>query len=113
MAREIYPHDRLTDAYYQKVVEDLDAEAGKDAEVAKLLRNGVADLNRAAGGDFAKLHSDAQVAELKKSKIRRFSEGPQHRSGFALQQSRSLEEVRLPGRFLSDSAATCITASTI
>ncbi len=51
------------------MVEDLDAQAGKDAEVAKLLRNGVADLNRAAGGDFAKLHSDAQVAELKKSKI--------------------------------------------
>lgn len=66
MAHEIYPHDRLADASYQKVVEDLDAEAGKDAEVAKLLRNGVADLNRAADGDFAKLHSNAQVAELKK-----------------------------------------------
>jgi len=66
MTRQIYPHDRLADTYYQKVVEDLDAEAGKDAAVAKLLRDGVASLNHSAGKEFDKLSPHEQVAELKK-----------------------------------------------
>ena len=29
MARQIFPHDRLDDSYYMKVVEDLDTEASR------------------------------------------------------------------------------------
>jgi hypothetical protein len=66
IARQIFPHDHLADIYYQKVVEDLDAEAAKTADVAKLLRDGVADLDRSAGKEFASLSADDQVAALKK-----------------------------------------------
>jgi hypothetical protein len=66
MTRQIYPHDRLADVYYQKVVEDLDAAAGQDPAVAKLLREGVANLNHSGPKDFDQLGSDDQVAELKK-----------------------------------------------
>jgi len=66
IARQIFPHDQLADRYYQKVVADLDAEAAKVADVTKLLRDGVADLDRAVGKDFAALSGDDQIAALKK-----------------------------------------------
>jgi hypothetical protein len=66
MARQIYPHDRLDDTYYAKVVDDLDADATKDPAVAKLLQEGVVNLNQVAGGKFATLSTDDQIAALKK-----------------------------------------------
>jgi hypothetical protein len=66
MTRQIYPHDRLDDTYYAKVVDELDADAAKDPAVAKLLQEGVANLNQVAGGKFATLSTDDQIAALKK-----------------------------------------------
>jgi hypothetical protein len=65
MARQIYPHERLADVYYEKVVADLDAEAAKAPDVAKLLRDGIAALDRFSAKEFARLSSDDQVAALK------------------------------------------------
>jgi hypothetical protein len=48
MARDIYPHDRLSEAVYAKVVDGLDAAAKDDAEARKLLKDGVAALDNAA-----------------------------------------------------------------
>jgi len=62
MTRQIYPHDRLADTYYIKVVEDLDAEAGSKAETAKLLHEGIAQLDP----KFVSMSSDDQIAALKK-----------------------------------------------
>lgn len=66
MARQIFPHDRLSDTYYIKVVEDLDTEAGSKPETAKLLRDGVAQLDGAKDTKFAGRSSDDQIATLKK-----------------------------------------------
>jgi hypothetical protein len=66
MARQIYPHDKLDDSYYAKVVDVLAADATKDPDEAKLLKDGVANLNQVAGGDFAAQSSDKQVEALKK-----------------------------------------------
>src|SRR5690349_12015808 len=49
MSRQIFPHDRLDDRFYMKVVEDLDSEASAKPESAKLIRDGVANLDRASG----------------------------------------------------------------
>src|SRR5216684_1241393 len=65
MARQIYPHDRLDDTYYAKVVDELDA-AAKDPAVAKLLQEGVANLNQLRGANFVSLSSDNQISALKK-----------------------------------------------
>src|SRR5687767_13092795 len=41
MARDLYPHDRLGDAYYAKAIEPYDAKAAKDPQLAELLSQGV------------------------------------------------------------------------
>jgi hypothetical protein len=66
MTRQIYPHDQLEDAYYAKVVDELNVGAAKDPEVAKLLQEGVARLNEVSGGSFATQSGDNQIAALKK-----------------------------------------------
>jgi hypothetical protein len=54
MGRVLYPHAKLSDAVYALLAKDLDAKAGGDAAAAAQLREGIAALNKASGGDFAK-----------------------------------------------------------
>src|ERR1700709_1653117 len=48
LARDIYPHDRLADAYYIKAVAGYDGMAAKDPKLAKMIEDGVATLDAAA-----------------------------------------------------------------
>lgn len=41
MARDIYPHDRIADIHYAKVIEGLDAGVKDDAAKTAMLENGV------------------------------------------------------------------------
>lgn len=66
MARQIFPHDRLDDSYYVKVVEDLDAEASSKPATAKMISAGVANLDHSTKGKFAAQPTDDQVAALEK-----------------------------------------------
>jgi hypothetical protein len=66
MARQIFPHDRLDDTYYIKVVEDLDGEASSNPATAKMIKAGVANLDHSTKGKFAAQPADDQVAALKK-----------------------------------------------
>jgi hypothetical protein len=52
MGRVLYPHDKLPDAVYALLVKDLDAAAKADPAMATLLRQGIAQLDRSAGGKF-------------------------------------------------------------
>jgi hypothetical protein len=52
MGRVLYPHEKLPDAVYALLAKDLDGKA--DAGAAKLLADGIAWLNKSAGGNFAK-----------------------------------------------------------
>lgn len=61
-ARQLYPHDTLEDAVYALVVKDLDTEAQGDGATAALVREGVAELDRAAAGSFVALPPDRQLA---------------------------------------------------
>ena len=62
MGRTLYPHKKLPDAVYALLAKDLDA----NKDNTKLLKDGVAELNKAAGGDFAKA-SDAKKLEIVKA----------------------------------------------
>ena len=62
MGRTLYPHKKLPDAVYALLAKDLDA----NKDDAKLLKDGVAELNKAAGGDFAAA-SDAKKLEIVKA----------------------------------------------
>jgi len=59
--RQIFPHAKLDDAVYALVVKDLDAEAAGSADVKKLLTDGAAGLDKAAGGSFAAAPKEKQA----------------------------------------------------
>jgi hypothetical protein len=66
MDKVLFPHKGLPDAIYALVVKDLDGAAGKDPKTAQMLGDGVAALDRAAGGSFVAA-SDAKKLEAVKS----------------------------------------------
>jgi hypothetical protein len=64
MSRVLYPHVMLSDAYYGKVVEALDAGAAADPSFAALLRNGAAKLAAAYGVPFYRLSAGNRLAAV-------------------------------------------------
>ena len=66
MGKVLYPHKELPDAVYALLVQDLDGAAGKDPKVAQSLVDGVAALDKAAGGSFTAA-TDAKKLEAVKS----------------------------------------------
>jgi hypothetical protein len=66
VARELYPHDRLGDIYYAKVVESLDGKAAENKDVGKLLTEGVAELDKSEGAvKWLDLSPGYRLASLK------------------------------------------------
>jgi hypothetical protein len=65
MGRVLYPHQRLPDAVYALLAKDLDAAAGKSADSAKQLRDGIGSLDKAAGGSFLKAKPAQRAAAVK------------------------------------------------
>ena len=61
MARTIAPHDKLDDAAYAMVVQAVDVDAAKDANLRKMMKDGIAGL----GADFAKSDESERVLALK------------------------------------------------
>lgn len=65
MTQDLYPHKMLGDAPYARVVEGLDKAAATDDALAKLLTDGVAALDQAAGGNYRKAKESKRLAALK------------------------------------------------
>jgi hypothetical protein len=63
MARDIYPHDKLADDIYAKVIEGIDAAAKDDAAGKALLEDGVTALNTAATAAGGKSYNDIAKEE--------------------------------------------------
>ena len=69
VARAMYPHDRLPDVHYQRVVAALDVKAGSDDKLATILTEGVGYLATTTGKppeEFARLPESEQVTALKR-----------------------------------------------
>lgn len=64
MARDIYPHDKIGDAIYAKVISAHDVAAKGDAAKKTLLEDGVAALNKAAGGTYSGVADEADRVKL-------------------------------------------------
>jgi hypothetical protein len=68
MARDIYPHDHLSDRFYAAAVGGYDGKAGSDAALKRLIEDGVAGLDAAAlaqrKAPYAALGWEAQRVEL-------------------------------------------------
>jgi hypothetical protein len=65
MGRTLYPHAKLPDTVYALLAKDLDADAAKSADTLKMLREGVAGLDKAAGGTFATASAAKQLEVVK------------------------------------------------
>ena len=65
MGRVLYPHKKLPDAVYALLAKDLDAKASSDATAASQLRAGIAALDQAAGGSFAKANATRKLEIVK------------------------------------------------
>jgi hypothetical protein len=65
MGRVLYPHKKLPDAVYALLAKDLDAKAAGDAAAATQIRDGIAALDKAAGGSFAKAAAPRKLAIVK------------------------------------------------
>src|SRR5205807_9384331 len=66
MARQLFPHDQLGDEFYWVVVESIDRDMAGSPELASRLRDGLAQLNKAAGGDFTGVTAEVHLAAMKK-----------------------------------------------
>jgi hypothetical protein len=65
VTRQIFPHRKLGDAPYWRVVSQLDDAAKADPEAAKLLSDGVARLDSSQGAKFVDLSDKQKVDALK------------------------------------------------
>jgi hypothetical protein len=65
MGRVLYPHEKLPDAVYALLAKDLDAKATGDAATARMLRDGIAALNKATGGPFASASAAKKLQAVK------------------------------------------------
>ena len=65
MGRVLFPHDKLPDAVYALLAKDLDGGAGKDAAKSTLVKDGCSELDKAAGGNFAKAAPAKQLQIVK------------------------------------------------
>ena len=65
VARQIFPHSKLDDAPYWKVVGELDAAAQADPTTAKLLSDGVRQLDSSQASKFIALNDAQKVEGLK------------------------------------------------
>ncbi len=66
--RDLFPHDRLDDSYYERAVQPLEQEAAKDRATLELLALGVSRLNEwarlAAGKAYADVEDEAKRVPL-------------------------------------------------
>ncbi len=54
MARDLYPHDRLADLFYENAVATIDGKIAAEPASARLLADGVVALDKAATEKFGK-----------------------------------------------------------
>ncbi len=64
VTRQLYPHPSLADEYYLSVVTALDQKAAGDAATARLLKDGVAGLDKALDIPWVRLSPGYQLQVL-------------------------------------------------
>ena len=65
MGRVLFPHPNLPDAVYALLVKDLDTAAAANPASAQMLKDGIAQLDTAAGGSFLDADAARRLAAVK------------------------------------------------
>jgi len=71
LTRDLFPHDRLDDSFYQRAVKPLEEEAAKDGAVRQLLVLGVGRLNEWARLTAGKAYADVEDEEKRVALVKR------------------------------------------
>ena len=103
MVRQLFPHDKLGDEYYWVVVESIDHDMAGSPALAGRIRDGLAELNQAAGGDFAAVDADKQADVMKNLERTPFFSDMFSKTQFYFYNNKAgMAEVRLRGLFLGE-----------
>jgi hypothetical protein len=84
MSRVLYPHVMLSDTYYGKVVEALDAGAAADPRFASMLWEGTAKLGAAYGVPFYRLSAGNRLAAVTAAEGSEFFEAVRNTTAWTL-----------------------------
>jgi hypothetical protein len=63
LARTLYPHDAVPDAVYERVAAKMAEAAREDAAQARMITEGVADLDRRGEGPFTTRTAEQRLAD--------------------------------------------------
>ena len=80
--RDLFPHDRLDDSYYERAVQPLDDEAAKDGSARQILALGIEWLNRIANSTAGKPYSGVEEEPKRVGIITRMREDSSAPAGF-------------------------------
>lgn len=73
--RDLFPHDRLEDAFYAKAIAPLVDEAAKDSATRKLLADGIAQLNASTMASAGKAYADVTDENKRVAAIKQIEGG--------------------------------------
>lgn len=76
MARDIFPHDKISDRYYLLAIEPYDVQAAKDPALAKLIGDGIAQLDALAQARFMKPYAAVDSEHERVSLLYDIEHGP-------------------------------------
>jgi hypothetical protein len=90
MTRQLFPHDKLGDEYYQVVVESIDKEMTGSKELAAQIREGLAKLNESTGGNFVAAGADKQIEVMTKMETSPFFAAMQGKTQYYFYNSQAV-----------------------
>jgi hypothetical protein len=76
LTRDLFPHDRLEDSFYERAVKALEDEAARDGSTRQILVQGVDWLNRNAGSMGGKPYAQLEAESQRVAVVTRLREGP-------------------------------------
>jgi hypothetical protein len=74
--RDLFPHDRLDDSFYERAVKPLEEEAAKDGATRQLLVLGVGRLDEWARQTASRAYADVEGEEKRVALIKRIETDP-------------------------------------
>ena len=90
MTRQLYPHKMLGDIYYAEVVEAFDAKVAADADLAAMVKAGVAELDAIGGVPWLRLSPGTQLEVMEQVQAGKFFQAVRGHTVVALYNNKNV-----------------------